>query len=147
MSTLIRVITQICVESTAIVVLTNHSDLHTYPDATLIWRPHLFGCHTYPEAELFILWGTCKLKMVNLKSHSSSQCSWEPYKRNIKKNNSKNDNNKITVESCPRAPFHLQPKSLVSNAPSLSHPLSKSTSINLTFPLKYKTSRKKRKNK
>ena len=80
LSTLIRVMTRICVERTVHVVPTNQSALHTYPDATLIRRPHLSGCHTYPEAELFLLGGTCKLKKGKVKPHSSSQCSWEPYK-------------------------------------------------------------------
>ena len=51
LSTLIRIMTRICVESTAFVVPTNQRALHTYPchDPDKCRK-----CHTYPEAEVFI---------------------------------------------------------------------------------------------
>ena len=71
----IRVMTNICVESTALGVPTNQSALHTYPDDTLILRQHLSGCHPHPEMEIFILGGTFKLKKGKLMPHTFFQFS------------------------------------------------------------------------
>ena len=58
LSTLISVITQICVDSLLLGCDYKNSALHTYPchDADKCGQ-----CHTYPEAELFIIWGTYKI--------------------------------------------------------------------------------------
>ena len=71
---------RICVESTLIGWDYMNSPLHTYPchDTDKCGQ-----CHTYPEAELFIQWGTFKYQKGQLKPHSSSHCCWEPYEVKI----------------------------------------------------------------
>ena len=86
LSTLIRVMTRICVGSLLIALDYKSSALHTYPfhDTDKCGQ-----CHTYPEAALFIIWGTYIYQKYKLKAHLSSWSCWEPYDFFLQKSGSK----------------------------------------------------------